>query len=124
MKTKTIKICYWITTILFSVAMFIPGIIELMNIPSAQKSLIDLGYPAYLSYILGAAKILGVIAILQPRFKTIKEWAYAGFTIDIVGAVLSMLFVGTPVYKALPLPLLYLGIMFVSYFTGKRIDKF
>jgi hypothetical protein len=44
-------------------------------------------------YILGIAKFIGALVLIQRRFKTIKEWAYAGFTIDILGASSSSYFV-------------------------------
>lgn len=53
-----------------------------------------LGYPLYFLIMLGAWKILGVAAILVPRFPLIKEWAYAGFFFAMSGAVFSHLAVG------------------------------
>ena len=50
-----------------------------------------LGYPLYFLYIIGIWKILGVIAILVPRFKLVKEWAYAGFFFLMTGALVSHL---------------------------------
>ena len=50
------------------------------------------GYPVYFLTILGVWKILGVIAILAPRFKLLKEWAYAGFFFAMTGALASHLF--------------------------------
>ncbi len=49
----------------------------------------QLGYPGYLLPFLGAAKLLGVIGLLVPGFNRIKEWAYAGFFFDLVGATYS-----------------------------------
>jgi DoxX-like family len=40
--------------------------------------------------------LLGVIAILTPGFPRIKEWAYAGFVIDLTGAMYSTITVGDP----------------------------
>ncbi len=60
MKDKTVKIVYWIVTIIFCAFMLFSATVELMQIESAQKGLIDLGYPVYLNYILGVAKLLGV----------------------------------------------------------------
>ncbi|HTB32975.1 MAG TPA: DoxX family protein, partial [Bacteroidia bacterium] len=51
-----------------------------------------LGYPVYFLTILGVWKILGVIAILVPKFKLVKEWAYAGFFFAMTGALASHLF--------------------------------
>jgi uncharacterized membrane protein YphA (DoxX/SURF4 family) len=52
--------------------------------------------PAYLLPFLGIAKVLGVIAILIPGFPRLKEWAYAGLTFDLAGAMYSGISVGDP----------------------------
>ena len=120
MKPKTIKIIYWVTTILFSLGMLFGAITELMQNEQSVKVMKDLGYPAYLNYIIGTAKILGVIAIIQWKYMTIKEWAYSGFMIDIVGATASIYFAGQGLGMALVATVPFLFIMFVSYFLSKK----
>jgi hypothetical protein len=78
-----------------------------------------LGYPQYLNSILGVAKILGVIAVVQPVYKTIKEWAYAGFTIDFIGAMVSGIY-ATDSIAIVVVPLVFLAVMFLSYFLWKK----
>ena len=115
MKPKTIRIIYWIVTILFSLAMLFSAVSELMQTEQAKEVMKHLGYPIYANIIIGVAKILGVLAILQWKFKTLKEWAYAGFTIDFIGAGASMYFAGNGILMALS-PVIFLAVMFVSYF--------
>lgn len=91
---KKINIIYWITTGLFAAFMLTSAI---PNIMSAQEWVVifeQLGYPSYLLPFLGVAKLLGVIALLTPGFNRLKEWAYAGFFFDLVGAVYSALAFG------------------------------
>ena len=123
MKPKTTKITYWTITIIFAAFMTMGAVQELMHTASADKVLTDLGYPVYLNNILGIAKIVGAIAIIQWKYKAIKEWAYSGFTIDILGAVASMYFVGTPIAMVLMTSVIFLGVLFTSYFLGKKVDK-
>ena len=119
MKPKTIKILYWIVTILFSLFMILAGISEFLHTESADKVITDLGYPLYFNTIIGIAKILGAIVLLVPSFKILKEWAYAGFTIDMVGAIFSYALHGEGIQSILgPLP--FLAIMFISYFLWKK----
>ena len=120
MNPKTIKVIYWVATILFSMAMMLSGITELMQNEQSKEVLLHLGYPIYLNLILGVAKVLGAIALLQMKFKTIKEWAYCGFAIDIIGASASIYFAGDGISKAL-FPAVFLAVMFVSYFFWKKI---
>src|SRR3989338_1739639 len=122
MKTRTMNVLYWILTILFALAMLFSAISELMHTPSADKALTDLGYPVYLNTILGIAKLLGVIAIVQTKWNTIKEWAYAGFTIDIVGAALSIYLNGDGIAMAL-MTLPFLVVLFVSYSLWKKLSN-
>src|SRR5690606_20053909 len=120
MKKKTQKTIYWILTILFVLFMTMSGVSEIIGTEQGDQLFISLGYPLYLSVILGVAKLLGVVALLQPKFKTIKEWAYAGFTFDLSGAILSFIFIGAPIVATI-LPLLLLAVMFVSYTLWKKI---
>ena len=119
MKQKNIKLIYWIVTILFALFMAFSGISELMQTEQSKQLFINLGYPLYLNLILGVAKLLGVIAILQTKFRTIKEWAYAGFTFDLVGASASFALNGDGIVAAF-FPLIALAVMFVSYFLWKN----
>jgi uncharacterized membrane protein YphA (DoxX/SURF4 family) len=50
-----------------------------------------LGYPVYFLTIIGIWKLLGVVAVLIPKFPLLKEWAYAGFFFNMTGAVFSHL---------------------------------
>lgn len=121
MNKKNLKIIYWFSTILFLLPTAGSGIPELfMNgIEQVVSNLILLGYPLYIMKILGLAKILGSIAIISDKYKTLKEWAYAGFTFDFLGATASHLFIGD--IKSSFMPLIILIIMFVSYFSWHKL---
>ena len=79
-----------------------------------KESIAALGYPEYLMTILGTAKLLGVVALLIPGVPLLKEWAYAGFTFDLLGASASHAFVGDPPMEIV-LPLIILSIAVASY---------
>lgn len=121
MNPKTIKIIYWVVTILFALSMIgdaFGGITEQMQ---GQVVLKHLGYPIYNMPMYGVAKLLGAIAILQPKFKTIKEWAYAGFTFNFLSAIISRIIVGDGIADLIP-PFVIMGIMFASYFLWKKVE--
>ncbi len=86
---KTTKITYWISTVLFALVFATTSFLYLTHSQIITTKLQGLGYPLYVLDILGTAKILGVIALLVPRFPRLKEWAYAGFTFDLIGAFWS-----------------------------------
>src|SRR3989338_8977646 len=122
MKPKTLKITYWVVVSLFCLANFASGIAELMPPSEQAMAMITmLGYPLYFYMILGASKILGSIAVIQTKYKTIKEWANAGFAIDYISASLSFAFVKGPMF-AIAFPLIFLAVLFWAYFLGKKVD--
>ena len=90
--TKRNKIIYWISTIWLALGMLSTGAVQLFKGKTGAggvDSLTHLGYPVYLLTILGIWKILGVIAVLIPKFTLLKEWAYAGFFFAMSGAIFS-----------------------------------
>jgi uncharacterized membrane protein YphA (DoxX/SURF4 family) len=87
--TKRNKIIYWIATIWLSLGMLSTAIVQLIKLPESVDAVTRLGYPRYLLTILAVWKILGVVAVLIPRFPVLKEWAYAGFFFAMSGAVIS-----------------------------------
>jgi uncharacterized membrane protein YphA (DoxX/SURF4 family) len=110
---KKTKITYWIITGLFLAFMLMSGISEIF-LKDAAKYITDLSLPAYLNPFLGVAKLLGIIAILIPGFHRLKEWAYAGFVIDLVGATYCMIASGYSIEKWWSM-LIWVALVFVSY---------
>lgn len=74
--------------------MLTSAIPNMLSAPEWVEVFEHLGYPLYLLPAIGAAKLVGVIALLVPGFSRIKEWVYAGFFFDLTGAVYSGLAVG------------------------------
>jgi len=99
---KRNKIIYWGSTIWLALGMAAGGIQQLFQIGGYVEIVSELGYPLYLLSILGFWKILGVIAILVPRFPLVKEWAYAGFFFAMSGAATSHFIMGDPIIEAIP----------------------
>ena len=87
--TKRNKIIYWIATGWLALGMVSTGLVQLMKTKEETDLMTHLGYPLYFLTILGSWKMLGVVAVLIPKFALLKEWAYAGFFFAMSGAVLS-----------------------------------
>ena len=109
------KIIYWTLTLVMFVPATAGAFVELFTHGPANivKIMLALGYPLYLMKILGFAKILGGIAILTGTLPRMKEWAYAGFTFDFLGATASHVLAGDAAHAAFPL--LFFLFMAVSY---------
>jgi uncharacterized membrane protein YphA (DoxX/SURF4 family) len=115
MKNGQIKtIAYWIATIFGPASFVIGGILNLSQSEEVVATMHHLGYPAYFASILGAWKLLGVIAILMPRVPRLKEWAYAGFFFDLTGAAISQAAVGDGVADIIA-PLVFLALVLASW---------
>ena len=108
------QIAYWVLTVLFCLAMGLSGFLNLTRFEGMRESITDLGYPVYLMSILGVAKILGVVALLIPKAPHLKEWAYAGFAFDMLGAAASHAFSGHSAPEII-VPLVVLSIAIGSY---------
>lgn len=87
--SKGRKIGYWVATALTAFAIGAGGVFDAMAPPEVVALIEALGYPAYVLHLIGVLKVLGAITILIPKFPRLKEWAYAGITIDLVGASYS-----------------------------------
>lgn len=121
---KKIKNIYWISTILFAGFMAFTAIPDILLVPEAKTFIMQLGYPEYFIPFIGVAKLLGSIALVIPGYKTIKEWAYAGLTYDLIAAVYSNLKVNgfdmgmltmIPIFAALIISYVYCQ----KYFAAK-----
>ena len=109
-------------TILFTLSMLFDGIAGVLRVEAGKESLAILGFPEYLLTILGTAKILGSIAIILPTFRTIKEWAYAGFAFTFIGGFAAHALTGDGFGMLIP-PVIMLVVMFISYFLWKKIES-
>ena len=80
---------YWIITAILSFCIFFGGLAQAMQAKGVVQGFKPLGYPTYFISLIGVWKVLGVIAILVPKFPLLKEWAYAGIFFAMTGAVIS-----------------------------------
>lgn len=92
--TKRNKIIYWISTVWLALGMVSTGIVQIIQMDEEVQKMNTLGYPAYFLIIIGIWKLLGVVAILVPRYPLVKEWAYAGFFFLMTGALFTHIAVG------------------------------
>lgn len=113
--SKRNKIIYWIATLWLALGMTSTGIVQILNVKEEVDMIVNLGYPIYIITLLGIWKILGVIAILIPRFPLVKEWAYAGFAFTMMGALFSHVVMEGGLSELAP-PSLLLVLTIVSWY--------
>jgi uncharacterized membrane protein YphA (DoxX/SURF4 family) len=107
-------VAYWVTTLAVAAELALGGIWDLLRIDYVRNVVEHLGYPAYLLTIMGVWKVAGAIVLLIPRFPRLKEWAYAGATINYASAVASHVIVGDGL-TAIVAPLSLLALTIASW---------
>ena len=91
---KGLIIGFWISTALFALQMGFTAFAQL-RLPQVAEAFVHLGFPAYFRVELSLAKLAGLVALLVPMVPArLKEWAYAGFAITLVSALVAHLAVG------------------------------
>ena len=115
---KSLRFWYWTATILFALLLVADGLGGIARQEAGVEALMHLGYPLYLLPAMGFAKLLAAIAILQTKFRTPKEWAFAGWAFTCAGAFVSRAAVGDS--AELIYPVVFLGIAAVPYWLWLR----
>ena len=85
-RSKAVVIGFWIFTALFCLEMSFTAYYELMILPQAAQAFTRLFFRVELSW----AKLAGVVVLLVPVVHArLKEWAYAGFAINLASALIA-----------------------------------
>ena len=122
MSAKTIKITYWVLNILFCLFHVMDAIGGLTQAKAGVDAMQAMGYPLYLMSFLAVLKLLGVIALLQDKFKTIKEWAFAGFSFTLIGAAVSHACINDKAAFII-LPVVFLALLLVLYYFWRKFEQ-
>ncbi|WP_447637337.1 DoxX family protein [Flavobacterium microcysteis] len=118
---KKHQIIFWITTILI---FLFEGVMPALTSQTemAKEGIRHLGYPEYFGVIITVFKVLGALVLIVPAVpKRLKEWAYAGFTFDFLGASASHAAVDGFGFQAI-FPLIVLGVLMLSYMSYHKLN--
>ncbi|GAA5013939.1 DoxX family protein [Actinopolymorpha pittospori] len=105
---------YWVTTAVAAGECAVGGAMDLLRMAPFYPLLIDLGYPGYLATIMGTAKIIAAVVLLVPSLPRLKEWAYAGVMINMIGAAASHLAVHQAPSSVIA-PAMFAGLAMLSW---------
>lgn len=92
-RTRGPVIAFWIVTAIFCLQIGFTAWAQL-RLPEVAQKFVHLGFPSYFRVELSYAKLLGVIVLLAPVPPLLKEWAYAGFAVTLVSALVAHVSVG------------------------------
>jgi hypothetical protein len=106
----------------FSLFMLFSAMGELTLNETVVHSMEIIQMPVYLLYLLGVLKISGVIALWYSPYKWIKEWAFAGFTFDFIGAIIGFIATGNLVMPDIIMAPVGLMLCLSTYFFWKKTN--
>ena len=111
---------YIILKVLFSGFMLFSALGELTLNETVVQSMAYIEMPVYLLYFLGVSKLLGIIALWYSPYKFLRDWAYAGFTFDFLGAIYGFIATGHMVLPDIVMAPTGLLLCILTYYYWKK----
>ena len=112
---------YFAITALFCLMIAPSGVMDIVQPDFVVEAMEIIGMPMSALALIGVWKLLGIVALAQPRFTRINEWAYAGFFFDLTGAAWVHWAGGDALY-AVVTPLVFLVPLAASYALRDRVN--
>lgn len=109
-----------ILKVLFSGFMLFSALGELTLNETVVQSMVYIEMPVYLLYFLGVSKLLGIIALWYSPWKFLREWAYAGFTFDFLGAIYGFIATGHLILPDIVMAPTGLLLCILTYYYWKK----
>ncbi|MCF2874019.1 MULTISPECIES: DoxX family protein [unclassified Tenacibaculum] len=116
---KRDKIIYYVATGLLSLLMLFSAGMYFFNNAEVSKMYEAFGYPTYIIYPYGIAKILGLVAIWFLRDTFLKEWAYAGFFFAFILAFFAHVMISDGQQMG---AVMAMALLVISYIYNKKIN--
>ena len=87
-RSQAVAVGFWIVTALFCLQIGFSAYAQL-RLPQVAAAFAHLGFPDYFRVENSWAKLIGIAVLLAPVPRRLKEWAYAGFAIDLGSALIA-----------------------------------
>ena len=117
---KTTKIIYWITT---SIICLFASTAIFMNSKMAIEGTTHLGIPRWLGLEISIGQLVGLVLLIVPAVPArFKEWAYVGFGIMYISALVAHLAVGDPFIPFGLMAVLFFGLLLCSYISFHKLE--
>jgi hypothetical protein len=117
---KTTKIIYWISTGI--ICLFSLGAVQ-MNSQMAIDGAKHLLIPRYLGLEVSIGQLIGLVLLIVPAVpKRFKEWAYVGFGIMYITALVAHIAVGDPFIPFGLMAVVFFGLLLTSYISFHKLQ--
>ncbi len=123
---KKDKIIYYTSTAIICAVMAfsVVNFTFIDKFPFPEGGFKHLQLPGYFKIELTVAKILGLLALLIPTLPLkIKEFAYFGFAITLISAIIAHASTGDPFFPFVIDPAFFLIVLFISYVYYHKIHN-
>jgi hypothetical protein len=120
-RIKKLKIAYGGVLGLFTIGILGSSVPSLLKQPYAVEHFCGvLKMPEYLLVFTGVTKLLGLVALYLQAFPRLKEWAFAGFAYDLIGAWYCNINGTKSFLFSMPV-LLFMVVLAVLYWLNRKI---
>ncbi|MFM1929677.1 MAG: hypothetical protein RL387_1005 [Bacteroidota bacterium] len=117
---KTTKIIYWVTT---SIICLFASTAIFMNSEMAIEGTKHLGVPRWLGLEISISQLIGLVLLIVPAVPArVKEWAYVGFGILYISAVVAHVAMGDPLGNTI-MAIVFFGLLITSYVNFHKIQE-
>jgi hypothetical protein len=117
---KTTKIIYWVTT---SIICLFASTAIFMNSEMAIEGTKHVGIPRWLGLEISIGQLIGLVLLIVPAVPArIKEWAYVGFGILYISAVVAHVAINDPLGNTI-MAMVFFGLLLVSYTSFHKLQK-
>jgi hypothetical protein len=122
MKSNRIKIAYRIILVFLTIGMLFSAVPSVLKLPFAVAHFTNvLKLPEYLLVFTGILKLAGLVALYLPNLTKLKEWVFAGFTFDLLGAWYCNVVAINSFSAGIPV-IIYMALILVLYYLHGRIN--
>ena len=119
-KMKTTKIVYWVSTSI--ICLFALSAVQ-MNSELAIEGSKHVLIPRYLSIEISIGQLIGLVLLIIPAIpKRFKEWAYVGFGIMYISALVAHIAVGDPFIPFGLMAVVFFGLLLCSYISFHKLE--
>jgi hypothetical protein len=119
-KMKTTKIVYWVSTSI--ICLFALSAVQ-MNSEMAIEGSKHVLIPRYLSIEISIGQLIGLVLLIVPAIpKRFKEWAYVGFGIMYISALVAHIAVGDPFIPFGLMAVVFFGLLLCSYISFHKLE--
>ena len=117
---KTTKIVYWVSTSI--ICLFALSAVQ-MNSQMAIEGSKHVLIPRYLSIEISIGQLIGLVLLIIPAIpKRFKEWAYVGFGIMYISALVAHIAVGDPFIPFGLMAVVFFGLLLCSYISFHKLE--